>query len=679
MFDRVPAGDVMRKPRMMLQETECLQEAAAKMYHMQDDAAPVLNERKEVTGYVSTNSLMTAMMKGMPPETSVADMMERFPRMLKADDSLSIYWKWEPPCLPVINAEKKLQGIVYAVDWLEKTEAVINEEKALYKAVLAYEQEVVVVADKTGSVKLITENSLINTVISKLSDLPFYHEITELLNDPKKSGSRIEIDGRTFRLRVDQLTVKGKTYTAVRMHPADQTSVPADGEGWKERAEQMEMVIELSHDGIIMVDRSGVITMVNKEYADFIGLPEEELVGRHVTEVIENTRMHIVAETGKPEIADIQNIKGDYMVANRLPIYRNGKLEGAVGKVLFKNLGGFKALKHRIENLEKELDNYRGEWQETNRAKYQFEQLIGISDAWEKTKHLAMQAADSDSNVLLQGESGTGKELFAHAIHNAGVRSPGPFVKVNCAAIPRDLIEAELFGYVEGSFTGAKRGGKKGKFEAAESGTIFLDEIGELPIQMQVKLLRVLQEREIERVGSTGAKPVNIRVIAATNRDLEQMIEDGDFRLDLYYRLNVFTIFIPPLRSRKKDIDVLLPYFLSKVAKRLGKPIPSVDPEVIPYFHSYSWPGNTRELENVIERTVNVIKNGRGVSPEDLPPKLFRKETMQEPVPLSKTLFEAEQKAINEALFYTGGNKSKTAKLLGISRTALYEKIARIH
>jgi transcriptional regulator with PAS, ATPase and Fis domain/CBS domain-containing protein len=678
MFDRVPAEDVMRRPRMTLQEAESIQEAAAKMYHMQDDAAPVLNEHEEVTGYVSTDSLMTAMMKGLPPETIVADMMERFPRMLKAEDTPSIYWKWEPPCLPVIDADKKLQGIVYAVDWLEKTEAVVNETEALFQAVSACDSEVMVIADKSGRVKWKTDSRLFPADLSQLENLSFYNEITELLHDPGKN-SRLDIDGSPFRLRVDRLTVKGRTYTAVRLLPAEQTSIPADGEGWKERAEQMEMVIELSHDGIIMVDRGGVITMVNKEYADFIGLPEDELVGRHVTEVIENTRMHIVAETGKPEIADIQKIKGDYMVANRLPIYRDGKLEGAVGKVLFKNLGGFKALKHRIENLEKELATYRGEWQETNRAKYQFEQLIGRSRAWEKTKHLARQAAETDSNVLLQGESGTGKELFAHAIHNAGVRSPGPFVKVNCAAIPRDLIESELFGYVEGSFTGAKRGGKKGKFEAAEGGTIFLDEIGELPIHMQVKLLRVLQEREIERVGATGAKPVNIRVIAATNRDLEQMIEDGDFRLDLYYRLNVFTILIPPLHSRKEDIDVLLPHFLRKVAGRLGKPVPSVDPEAIPYFHSYSWPGNTRELENVIERTVNILKNGRSLSSADLPPKLFRKENVKEPRELSETLFEAEQKAVNEALLYTNGNKSKAAKLLGISRTALYEKIAKPH
>ncbi|WP_147802747.1 sigma 54-interacting transcriptional regulator [Alkalicoccus halolimnae] len=678
MFDRVPAEEVMRRPRMTLQEAESIQEAAAKMYHMQDDAAPVLNENEEVTGYVSTDSLMTAMMKGLPPETVVADMMERFPRMLKAEDTPSIYWKWEPPCLPVIDADKKLQGIVYAVDWLEKTEVVVNETEALFKAVSACDSEVMVIADKSGRVKWKTDSRLFPADLSQLEDLSFYNEITELLHD-SGNNSRLDVDGRPFRLRVDRLTVKGRAYTAVRLLPAEQTSVPADGEGWKERAEQMEMVIELSHDGIIMVDRGGVITMVNKEYADFIGLSQDELVGKHVTEVIENTRMHIVAETGKPEIADIQKIKGDYMVANRLPIYREGKLEGAVGKVLFKNLGGFKALKHRIENLEKELATYRGEWQETNRAKYQFEQLIGRSRTWEKTKHLARQAAETDSNVLLQGESGTGKELFAHAIHNAGVRSPGPFVKVNCAAIPRDLIESELFGYVEGSFTGAKRGGKKGKFEAAEGGTIFLDEIGELPIHMQVKLLRVLQEREIERIGATGAKPVNIRVIAATNRDLEQMIEDGDFRLDLYYRLNVFTILIPPLHSRKEDIDVLLPYFLRKVAGRLGKPVPSVDPEAMPYFHSYSWPGNTRELENVIERTVNVLKNGRSISSSDLPPKLFRKKNVKEPRVLSETLFEAEQKAVNEALLYTNGNKSKAAKLLGISRTALYEKIAKPH
>ncbi|NJP37371.1 sigma 54-interacting transcriptional regulator [Bacillus luteus] len=451
---------------------------------------------------------------------------------------------------------------------------------------------------------------------------------------------------------------------------------PAD-DVWKDKAEQMEMVIELSSDGIIMVDRNGIITMVNKEYAQFIGMKEEDMVGRHVADIIENTRMHIVAETGKPEIADIQKINGDYMVANRLPLYKDGELDGAVGKVLFKNLGGFKALKRRIEKLERELDSYKGEWRETNRASYQFHQLLGRSTAWNRTKEMAKRAAATDSSVLLQGESGTGKELFAHAIHLAGPRSPGPFVKVNCAAIPGDLIESELFGYVEGSFTGAKRGGKKGKFEAADGGTIFLDEIGELPLHLQVKLLRVLQEREVEPVGATASRSVDIRVIAATNRDLESMIEDEQFRLDLYYRLNVFSILIPPLRERTDDLEELVPHFLARASERTGTTVADVEEDVWRLLRTYSWPGNTRELENVLERSVTIARGSRTLKPEHLPPSLRGSKAMEQPAALQQVLQEAEQKAVEQAIRYANGNKSLAAGLLGISRTSLYEKLKR--
>jgi transcriptional regulator with PAS, ATPase and Fis domain len=241
--------------------------------------------------------------------------------------------------------------------------------------------------------------------------------------------------------------------------------------------------------------------------------------------VIENTRMHVVAKTGKQEVAELQKIKDNYIIATRSPIRKQGKLIGAVGKILFKNVGQFTALSKRINSLEVELKKYKGDFRERNKASYTFDHLMGRSPEFMEVKGQAKIAAKSDSNVLILGESGTVR-LFAHSIHNASRRAMGVFVKVNCAAIPAELLESELFGYEEGSFTGAKKGGKAGKFEAAEGGTIFLDEIGELPLHMQVKLLRVLQEKEIERVGSTGSIPIDVRVIAATNRNLEMVSKE---------------------------------------------------------------------------------------------------------------------------------------------------------
>jgi PAS domain S-box-containing protein len=326
-------------------------------------------------------------------------------------------------------------------------------------------------------------------------------------------------------------------------------------------------IIEIAYDGLVMVDTEGYVQMLSHAYADFLGIEQESSIGKHVTKVIENTRMHLVAKTGKQEVADLQKINENYIIATRTPILKEGKVIGALGKVLFENVNQFTALSKRVKSLEHELKKYKGDFRERNKASYTFEHLIGNSPAFMDVKHQAKKVSKSDSNVLLLGESGTGKELFAHSIHNESSRAMGVFVKVNCAAIPLELLESELFGYEEGSFTGAKRGGKAGKFEVADGGTIFLDEIGELPMHMQVKLLRVLQEKEIERIGSAGSITVDVRVIAATNRNLEEMVSKGEFRLDLYYRLNVMEMMIPSLRERKSDIIILAKYFLVKYPK----------------------------------------------------------------------------------------------------------------
>ncbi|SES21275.1 sigma 54-interacting transcriptional regulator [Salipaludibacillus aurantiacus] len=684
---RIPAKAAMKEAPVVLYTHESIQEAAAKMYHVQNDTAPVLNEEQRVVGSLSADSLMTAMMKGLSPQKKVTDIMDRQVTTVHELEMPLQKLKWHPPSLPVVNDDRQLSGVLYPDDWLFALEKESRNADSLYQALIDHEHQAMLLVDHKETVVLANKRAkeLFNLSAEDLtkkrfSELVVNDQFRSLLSDEaNQMTDKVTINNKKYRVMKQSIAAakSSAVYLAFRFTVADPVSFPDENEDWKEKAEQMETIIEFAHDGIVMVDKEGFITMINQEYADFLEVDAEEVTGKHVTDIIENTRMHLVAETGKPEIADIQPIKGDYMVATRLPIFKEGKLEGAVGKVLFKNLGGFKALKKRMAKLEKELDNYKGEWQETNRAKYQFNQLIGKSESWLKAKNLAQKAAGTDSNVLLLGESGTGKELFAHAIHNASPRSPGPFVKVNCAAIPSDLIESELFGYVEGSFTGAKRGGKKGKFEAADGGTIFLDEIGELPIHMQVKLLRVLQEREVEKVGANAAKPIDIRVVAATNRSLEKMIQSGDFRLDLFYRLNVFSIQIPSLRTRKEDIEALVPYFLKKLSARLGKEVSVIDNRAMAALLHYEWPGNTRELENVIERTVNVVDSYETITDKHLPEKITGMKAAEEPKTLAEQLREAEKKAIFETLQYTNGNKSKAAKLLGISRTALYEKISK--
>lgn len=443
----------------------------------------------------------------------------------------------------------------------------------------------------------------------------------------------------------------------------------------KELLEVLETVLEMTYDGIVVVDKDGYIKMISKVYADFIGVDKEEVVDKHVTEVIENTRIHIVAKTGIRESVVFQKLRGRYIIANRIPIIKDGEIYGAVGKILFRNLKSFNAFSSKINKIQKEIKQYKAGVSDGNSAIYTFENIIGVSDEIEKTKNIGKKAAMTTSNVLLMGESGTGKELFAHAIHKSSDRAYGNFIRVNCAAIPSELLESELFGYEKGSFTGANREGKIGKFELADNGTIFLDEIGDMPLSMQVKLLRTIQEKEVERIGSGVTKKIDVRIIAATNRDLKKMVEEKKFRQDLYYRLNVVTIKVPPLRERKEDIQILICFLLEKLSRKINKKIKGITKEAIEYMKNYTWEGNVRQLENVIEMAMNIVNYGEKIGIEHLPKEITGRKILCGTQKLEDIVNQAEKDAILNTLIMCKGNKSKAAKLLQISRTTLYEKM----
>jgi len=446
----------------------------------------------------------------------------------------------------------------------------------------------------------------------------------------------------------------------------------------RDSSEILKTAIETAYDGMVIIDRQGIITMISKAYTEFLGITRENAIGRHVSEVIENTRMPAVLETGKEEVAQLHKIKGNYMIASRIPIIKNGEIIGVVGKVLFRNIKELDSLYKRINVIEKELASYKSKLREFNTASYSLENIIGESDQITMAKAIVQKAAHTSSNVLILGESGTGKEIFAHAIHSESSRYEGPFVKVNCAAIPSDLLESELFGYESGAFTGAKKEGKMGKFEIANEGTIFLDEIGDMPLHMQVKLLRVIQEREVEKIGGIASRKINIRIIAATNRNLEKMVSEGKFREDLYYRLNVVTIEIPPLRERGHDIILISNHLIKKLSVDLDKRVTGISKEAEQYLKTFEWKGNVRELENILERAINIMgDNDIIIDAKDLPKEITGKEVLIKPKKLQDVLDESEKNAIILALRASGGNKTKAAKILEIGRTSLYEKIEK--
>ncbi|HJV44857.1 MAG TPA: sigma 54-interacting transcriptional regulator [Bacillota bacterium] len=459
--------------------------------------------------------------------------------------------------------------------------------------------------------------------------------------------------------------------------------------------EWLQEIIKVAAEWVVVVDLHGIVLYINQEYCEFLGTTQDEAVGKPVQQVIENTRMHIVLKTQKAEVASVHPINGSEMIANRYPLYIENQLVGAVGTVIFRNPKEWLDYSRRLQPLLDELKYYKKEFEKELRAKYSFEDLIGDNPKFIEAKRLAEKVSVGQSAVLLTGESGTGKELFAHAIHRMSQRSKAPFIRVNCASIPEHLLESELFGYEEGAFTGAKRGGKKGKFELANRGTIFLDEIGDMPLSMQSKLLRVLQEKEIERVGGQGPIAVDVRIIAATHRHLEEMVEEGHFRRDLYYRLNVIKIELPSLRERQEDIASVAGFLLKKLERKFYRQGIILSPGVIECLQNHIWPGNIRELENVLERAINVL-DGKVILLSHLPLYLSEGKVSSSPskakdgghliegnrtlqggkevVPLKVTLAKVEKEALLESLEAANGNKQNAAKLLGISKTSFYDK-----
>ena len=451
----------------------------------------------------------------------------------------------------------------------------------------------------------------------------------------------------------------------------------------------IEEIINLAGERIVVVDREGVILYINSAYCDFLGTTVEKAIGKPVQDVIENSRMHIVAKTGQKELTALQPINGSDMIANRYPLIIDGELVGAVGTVMFRNPDDWLLYKNKIQHLVEEVNYYKTKAEKKIKSKYYFSDLIGNSPSFTAVKKLAERVSNSQSAVLLLGESGTGKELYASAIHNNSTRASFPYVPINCASIPEHLLESELFGYDDGAFTGAKKGGKKGQFQIANRGTIFLDEIGDMPLAMQSKLLRVLQEREILPVGAQKSIPVDVRIIAATHRNLEKMVEEGTFRQDLYYRLNVIKIEIPPLRERKGDIELISIKLLEKLESKFYRRGIKLSAEVVERLNQHKWQGNIRELENVLERSINVL-DGDIIEIAHLPLYLRDYETISVPkmsnvkesinvadMPiqsLKDTLAQVEKQAILNALSIANGNKLEAARLLEVGKTKFYEK-----
>jgi transcriptional regulator with PAS, ATPase and Fis domain len=446
-------------------------------------------------------------------------------------------------------------------------------------------------------------------------------------------------------------------------------------------AEVIKAILKNRYEGMIVVDTQGHVAFMDKPTEKLFGLSPGRAKGRPFAEFFKDLGLLEVLKTGAPQIGQIQEIGGQKKIVTRFPIIKDGQIIGAVGKVVFHELEEIKELSAKIRELEARISKYKEDLMAINRASYTFDNILGGSKSITKAKEMARRIASTDSTILLVGESGTGKELFAHSIHQASARSNGPFVRVNCPSIPFDLAESELFGYEKGAFTGASKVGQKGKFEVASGGTIFLDEISSMPLTIQAKLLRVIQEKEIQPLGSTETKKVDFRLVAATNVDLSDLIRKGSFRADLYYRLSSVPVHIPPLRKRREDIPLIVNTLLPSINQKLNAAVHSITPEALAQLVSYDWPGNIRELFNVMEQGILNSYPATEISPKSLPEFLRNTVSshMIRDIGISSTVAEAERKAIVQTLEATKGNKRKASQMLGISRQGLYQKMRRLN
>jgi transcriptional regulator with PAS, ATPase and Fis domain len=489
--------------------------------------------------------------------------------------------------------------------------------------------------------------------------------------------------------------------------PTDTDRLPADADGLLQlAARSMFELFASSAMGTFVVDRQHRIVWISEGYKQFLpalGHDEADFVGRRVEEVVPNTLMAHVIETGQPILVDLLTNKAGTFLVSRLPLRdERGEVIGAIGMVLLDHPEStMQPLIAKFGRLQRELDAAHARIAEhqaaQRRPRYTIAGFIGSSRAAMEVKRQARRVAVTDTTVLLLGETGTGKEVLAQAIHAASARAAKPFVGVNIAAVPETLLEAEFFGVAPGAYTGAERKGRDGKFKLAHGGTLFLDEIGDMPLAVQAKLLRALQEQEVEPLGSNRVERVDVRVIAATSRDLSAMVADGRFRADLYYRLHVLPIRLPPLRERLDDLEALAEVLMEDIARRSGLAARGLAPDALDWLGRQAWPGNIRELRNTLEqaalmtdeRVLHARHFGAGIpsgalsagpsapAVAEAPAVPVFRPAAPAPRTLAEQVAEVERRAIAEALAATGGNRVAAARRLGMPRSVLYERLSR--
>jgi transcriptional regulator with PAS, ATPase and Fis domain len=684
--------DMMNRRINVIHRGDSLRTAISIFSQYKLDTIPVVDEEGILTGVFSNSRLYKALLDGVDLDEECTPYIIDSPIYINARlnyDELSLVMRVNDSRVgnvPVIEDNGKVVGIAGNKEYLKTSLNLVSQSHALLESIFQAMQEGIVTVDENGFIIRVNQSAQ-KMFGFNFEDVHGKH-IHEIFSEIDYTGNRsfgVRYNFKSVSAIVNQVPIMQNDMRVgtniVFLDVSDFEDMAKELEIVKDLHTTLNAVLSASAFGIFVTDKLGSVKFVNKIAKQFVGTDGDIVEGHFIRDFLPTSSRANVVKTGITEV-DICHINEKNCVVSHVPIKAEDISDvdpvGVVSTVYCDDNKLLEEIARKWYSLQQQVDYYRNQLaKQGGNEKDNFEHIVTKNDDFMQIKKEAKRIAKSTSTVLLTGESGVGKDMFARAIHAAGPRAKMPFVKVNCVAIPETLFESELFGYAPGSFTGASKKGKTGYFEQAHQGTIFLDEIGDMPLSIQVKILQVLQDKQFMRVGGINTQNVDVRIIAATNRNLREAIAKGTFREDLYYRLNVIELYLPPLRVRAEDILPLAETFIEKYNDILGTSVSGMSNGARETLQHYRWPGNIRELENAIERAANYVWDGE-MDVEHLPMHILHgQKNSNEQSSYQAAINDVNKEIILDALRKTKGNRSAAARILKISRSALYEKLSK--
>ena len=689
---RLTVEQMMNKNFKVLYLGDTLRTVVEYYQEFKINTLPVVDANENLIGVFPKKRLFKALLEGASLDAPCTPYMVDNPVFVTVDRTYDEYslvirvTKSQVDNVVVLDRSNKVVGMIGTAEYLKGSLDVILASSALLESVFRVNYEGIIIVDKEGYILRI------NPAAEKMFELNFS-----------------EVYGKQLREVLPEITISEQLHIGlkktVKSLPVIINQVPIiendeqigssfaflDTSDMEKIAQELEIVKGLqttidgvlgsSSDGVFVSDTDGVIKYVNERACRLVSEKCDQIIGKPIQKLLQTSSIEKIVKSGSAEV-DACDIFGKKCIVSHVPFKKSNEDDpgttGVVSTVYLNDNAVTEEISRKWFYLNQQVQYYRDELEKRCGSNSRFDQIVTNNPAFKKIKKEAQFIARSSSTVLLTGESGVGKDMFARGIHEASPRAKRPFVKVNCVSIPETLFESELFGYAPGSFTGALKNGKPGYFERANMGTIFLDEIGDMPLSIQAKLLQVIQEKEFMRVGGTSKQNVDVRIIAATNRDLREAIAKKTFREDLFYRLNVIEFHLPPLRERSEDIVALAESFIDKYNNILGSSVIGINDEAKKALQNYSWPGNIRELENAIERAANYVWEGE-IRVENLPTQIFQMEHESSGTYSSyrSSMVDFEKEMLLDVLKKTNGNRSAAARMLNLSRSAFYDRLAK--